>query len=70
MDVTEMIQSARLAVGDPLIDAQVPNVVRKAFGDMFRFTRTASVGPIDAVLAMTFAAHAIARTQAPPQIFF
>jgi len=70
MDITEMIQSARLAVGDPLIDAQVPNVVRKAFGDMFRFTRTASVGPIDAVLAMTFAAHAIARTQAPPQIFF
>jgi hypothetical protein len=70
MDITEMIQSARLAVGDPLIDAQVPNVVRKAFGDMFRFTRTASTGPIDAVLAMTFAAHAIARTQMPPQIFF
>jgi hypothetical protein len=72
MDVSEMIQAARLAVGDPLIDAQIPTVAKRTVGQdgAFRWSRKDSSGPIDAVFSMTFAAHAIAWTQKPPQIFF
>jgi hypothetical protein len=61
MDVTEMILSGRLAVDDPLLDAQIPLAARRDVGQDggFRFARAASLGPIDAVMAMTFAAHAI-----------
>lgn len=61
MDVTEMIQAARLAVGDPLIDAQIVGAARRAVGQdgAFRFSRQQSLGPIDAVMAMTFSAHGI-----------
>jgi len=71
MDVTEMIQSARLAVGDPLIDAQIATAARRNVGQdgAFRFSRRESLGPIDAVLAMTFAAHAIAYKPAMPMIY-
>ncbi len=71
MDVVEMIQSQRLAVDDPLIDAQVMLARKKAFGTegMFRWTRGDSAGPIDAFLSMTFAAHAAAYREKPLQIF-
>jgi hypothetical protein len=72
MDVTEMIGSHRLAVGDPLIDAQRQTVAKRDIGQdgAFRFSRRHSTGPIDAFMAMTFAAHAIAWQEKPPQIFF
>lgn len=65
MDADEMILSRRLAVDDPLLDAQIPLAARRPVGQdgAFRFSRRASLGPIDAVMAMTFAAHAIAYTR-------
>jgi len=71
MDVTEMIQSGRLAVGDPLIDAQIATAARRNVGQdgAFRFSRRESLGPIDAVLAMTFAAHAIAYGAQTPSLY-
>lgn len=71
MDVAEMISSQRLAVDDPLLDAQAPYVARRTVGNegAFRFTRTASSGDIDAFMAMTLAAHAIAYTLRKPQVF-
>ena len=65
MDVDEMILSRRLAVDDPLLDAQIPLAARRPVGQdgAFRFSRRASLGPIDGVMAMTFAAHAIAYTR-------
>jgi hypothetical protein len=69
MDVSEMIGAARLAVDDPLVDAQIAGAARRPVGQdgAFRFARNASLGPIDAVLAMTFAAHAVVypRESAP-----
>ncbi len=71
MDVTEMVQAGRLAVRDPLIDAQVAGGSRRPVGQdgAFRFSVRDSLGPIDAVLGMTFAAHAIAYKPPPVQIF-
>lgn len=71
MDVVEMIQARRLAVDDPLIDAQIPLAARRDVGQdgAFRFSRQGSAGPIDAVMAMTLAAHAIASPARAPQIF-
>lgn len=71
MDVDEMISSGRLAVDDPLLDAQAPNVARRNVGQegAFRYTRGASEGPIDAFMAMGLAAHAIAYTLRLPTIF-
>jgi hypothetical protein len=62
MDVTEMIHSGRLAVDDPLLDAQMPMVAQRKVGadGAFCFSRGDSLGPIDAFLSMTFAAHGIA----------
>jgi hypothetical protein len=62
MDVSEMIGAGRLAVGDPLIDAQARTVAKRDIGQdgAFRFSRRHSSGPIDAFMAMTFAAHAAA----------
>jgi phage terminase large subunit-like protein len=70
MDVAEMIMAGRLAVDDPLLDAQLPNVVKRPIGadGAFRFGRQASLGPIDAIEAMTFAAHAIAYRPRMPNI--
>lgn len=70
MDVDEMIRSGRLAVGDPLIDAQIPMTARRNVGPdgAFRWSRVHSSGPIDAVEAMTFAAHAIAFLGPQPKI--
>lgn len=67
MDVTEMILSGRLAVDDPLLSAQIVWTARRNVGSegAFRFSRAESGGAIDAVFAMTFAAHIVA-TQAPP----
>lgn len=62
MDVTEMIHSGRLAVDDPLLDAQMPMVARRSVGadGAFCFSRGDSLGPIDAFLSMTFAASTMA----------
>jgi hypothetical protein len=70
MDVDEMIRAGRLAVDDPLLDAQIPLAARRPVGQdgAFRFSRAASLGPIDAVMAMTLAAHAIAYTGPEPKI--
>ena len=70
MDVDEMIRAGRLAVNDPLLDAQIPLAARRPVGadGAFRFSRAASLGPIDAVMAMTLAAHAIAYTGPEPKI--
>jgi hypothetical protein len=71
MDVAEMIQSGRLAVDDPLLDAQMPLVARRPVGleGQFCFARGTSLGPIDAFLSMTFAAHAISTSEPVPQIW-
>jgi len=71
MDVTEMIGATRLAVRDPLIDAQIATAGRRDVGQdgAFRFSVRHSLGPIDAVLGMAFAAHAIAYKPPPLQIF-
>jgi hypothetical protein len=71
MDVTELIHSGRLAADDPLLDAQVGMVSRRAIGTegAFRFSRAASGGAIDAFLAATFAAHLIAQGERKPVIY-
>lgn len=70
MDVTEMIHAGRLAVDDPLLDAQLPLVARREVGadGAFCFSRGKSLGPIDAFLSMTFAAHGIASMVGIPRI--
>ena len=70
MDITEMIQSGRLAVDDPLLDAQIVLTARRNVGQegAFRFTRQDSGGPIDGIMAMTFAVHVAANLPAPPSI--
>lgn len=70
MDVQELIQSRRLAVDDPLIDSQVPDVVKRPVGSegAFVFSRQASPGAIDGFLALTFAAHIAASSAKPPSI--
>jgi hypothetical protein len=70
MDVTEMILAGNLAVDDPLIDAQIAFVAKRPVGQdgAFRFSRQASTGPIDAVMSMTLAAHAIAYLAGGPLI--
>jgi hypothetical protein len=70
MDVTEMIHAGRLAVDDPLLDAQMPMVARRDVGSdgAFCFTRGKSLGPIDAFLSMTFAAHGIASMAGVPRV--
>ncbi len=70
-DVDEMIASGRLAIDDPLLDAQMPHVARRMVGNegAFRFSRGLSSGPIDAFLAMVLAVHAIAYGQQLPQVF-
>ena len=71
MDTAEMIHAGRLAVDDPLLDAQIPLAARRQVGmdGAWRFGRHASLGPIEAVIALTFAAHAIAYSERPVQIF-
>jgi hypothetical protein len=71
MDTSEMIMSKRLAVDDPLLDYQIPLVVKRNVGQdgAFRFSRGDSLGAIDAVEAMAFAAHAIAYRGAKPNIW-
>lgn len=70
MDVTEMIHAGRLAVDDPLLDAQLPMVARRDVGadGAFCFSRGNSLGPIDAFLSMTFAAHGIASMVGTPRV--
>lgn len=70
MDVAELIHSGRLAVDDRLIDAQVPFVARRDVGSdgMFCYSRGLSLGPIDAFMSMTFAAHSAISLLPPPKI--
>jgi hypothetical protein len=67
MDASEMIMAGRIAVDDPLLDFQLPMVVKRMVGPdgTFRFSRGDSLGPIDAIEAMALAAHAIAFTRLP-----
>jgi len=67
MDVTEMIMAGRLAVDDPLLDFQIGMVVKRMVGPdgAFRFSRSDSLGPIDAVEAALLAAHSIAFLKMP-----
>ena len=60
MDLTEMIISGRLAVDDPLLDAQIPLTARRPVGQdgAFRFSRKDS-GPIDAIKALSFAVNGV-----------
>jgi hypothetical protein len=62
-DTTERILAGELAVDDPLLDAQMAMVARRPIGQegAYRFSRQASTGPIDGVMAMTLAVHAIGR---------
>ena len=71
MDFSEMVQSGRLACRDPLMDAQIATAGRRSVGQdgAFRYSVKDSQGPIDAVLAGAFAAHAIAY-QPRMNIFF
>jgi hypothetical protein len=71
VDVSDMIRSARLGVDDPLVDAQVGMTARRSIGSegAFRFSRQDSAGPIDAVMAMTFAAHAAVYAQRAPTLY-
>jgi phage terminase large subunit-like protein len=71
MDFDEMITAGRLAVDDPLLDAQVPMVGKLHIGSEggFRYSRRASEAAIDAFLAAMLAAHAIAYTVRLPQIY-
>lgn len=70
MDAMEMILAGTLAVDDPLIDAQVKFVKKRPVGQdgAFRFARQASLGPIDAFMAMVLSAHAIAYLGGGPLI--
>jgi hypothetical protein len=70
MDVDEMIRSGRLAVDDRLLDAQIPLTARRPVGQegAFRFSRAASLGPIDAIIAMTLAARGAVFTGPQPKI--
>jgi hypothetical protein len=70
MDTTEIVLSGRLAVDDPLLDAQIAWTVRRGVGSegAFRFTRTGSSGPIDAVMAMTLAVRGVAELLPAPTI--
>jgi hypothetical protein len=70
MDVTEQILAATLAVNDPLLDAQIALVAKRPVGQdgAFRFSRQASTGPIDAVMAMTLAAHSISEFGTGPLV--
>jgi hypothetical protein len=72
MDTTEMVQSGRLVIDDPLMDAQIAGAGRRNVGQdgAFRYSVHHSLGPIDAVLSMCFAAHAIAYKPPPVQVFF
>jgi len=71
MDVMERILSGTLAADDRLLDAQVAVLAKRPVGQdgAFRFSREASTGPIDTVMAMTLAAHAIARLGAGQLIY-
>jgi hypothetical protein len=70
MDITERILAGNLAVDDPLLDAQMATLARRPVGQdgAYRFSRQASSGPIDAVMAMTLAAHSIANLGTGPLI--
>jgi hypothetical protein len=70
MDVTEQILAGTLAVNDPLLDAQIALVAKRPIGQdgAFRFSRQASTGPIDAVMAMTLAAHSISEFGTGPLV--
>jgi hypothetical protein len=70
MDVSEMVIAGTLAIDDPLVDAQIAWTARREIGTdgAFRFSRPASGGPIDAVYAVTLAAHAMAFNNWTPSI--
>lgn len=70
MGTDEMIRASRLAVDDPLLDAQMAMVAKRPIGldGAFRFSRQHSTGPIDAFMALTFAADAISYFGGGPLI--
>jgi hypothetical protein len=71
MDLGEMLSSGRLAHRDPLLDHQLPLAAKRLVGSdgAWRWGVRASAGDIDAIVAMTYAAHAAAYVPSDPQIF-
>jgi hypothetical protein len=71
MDLGEMLSSGRLAHRDPLLDHQLPQAAKRYVGSdgAWRWGIKASAGDIDAIVAMTYAAHAAAYVPLPVQLF-
>jgi hypothetical protein len=71
MDLGEMLTSGRLAHNDPLFDYQLPMAAKRFVGSdgAWRWGVQASAGDIDAVIALTMAAHAAAYRPPVPGIF-
>jgi hypothetical protein len=70
IDFTERVLAGTLAVDDPLLDAQIAMVAKRDVGQdgAFRFSRQASTGPIDGVIAAALAVHAIGFVGTGPLI--
>jgi hypothetical protein len=70
IDTMQLVQGERIAVADPLLDAQIPMVALRPVGQdgAYRWSRALSSGPIDAVFAMTFAVSAAVNAQALPAV--
>lgn len=70
IDMMQLVQAGRIAVADPLLDAQVPMVAMRPIGQdgAYRWSRAMSRGPIDAVFAATFAIAAAVNEEALPNI--
>ena len=70
MDFTELVYSGRIAVDDPLLDAQIGWAAKREVGGegAFRFSQSQSGGPIDAVLAAMMAVHGAASTVPMPSV--
>lgn len=70
IDFMELMVAGRLAVGDPLLDAQIPMVAKRPVGQdgAYRWSRAHSTGPIDGVFAATFAAAAAVNASKLPAI--
>jgi hypothetical protein len=71
MDLGEMLISGRLAHNDPLFDHQLPLAGKRFVGSegAWRWSLSHSAGDVDAVIAMTMAAHAAAYQAPTPGIF-
>jgi hypothetical protein len=71
MDLDELIGSVRLAHNDPLLDYQLPLAAKRPVGTdgAWRWGIRASAGDVDAIVAMTYAAHAITYVPPVPMVY-